>query len=96
MSFNDLMTKNIRLVMLQLLVQGNGSLNEHLLRILVREAGFAISTDTCRTQIHWLAEQGYVTVQTTGTMIKASITARGQDVADGERVPGVERPRPEY
>ncbi|MBA1271684.1 ArsR family transcriptional regulator, partial [Pseudomonas carnis] len=51
------------------------------------------SRDQVKTEMHWLAEQGAVTVADVGPVLVATLTERGQDIAAGRaRVPGIKRP----
>lgn len=98
MSFADLKTAHIRLVILRLLAQDAGyDLNESILADLVREFGHSISRDALRVQLAWLEENGLVTTKiVAGELLVAKLTSRGSDVAEGRAiVPGVKRPEPE-
>ena len=51
--------------------------------------------DRVRTELHWLAEQGLVRIETVGSVLVAKLTKRGEDAALGKvRIPGMPRPRP--
>lgn len=70
--------------------------NSSVLHAGVDEFGFACTRDEIHTDMHWLAEQGLVTVKDLGPVLIVTITARGSDVALGAAVvPGVKRPSPE-
>jgi len=48
-----------------------------------------------RADLAWLAEQGLVTIEEVATVMIATVTRRGGDVAFGRAVvPGVRRPEP--
>jgi len=52
-----------------------------------------MSRDQVRTNLGWLAEQSLVTVENVGDIMNATLTSRGQDVAQGKSsVDGVKRP----
>lgn len=95
--FSELVREDRRLTILRLLEQSDDySANHYLLCSAL--AGFAhnCSSDAVKTDLEWLAEQGLVTTKTTGEVLIAKLTSRGEDAAHGRaRVPGVKRPRPE-
>ena len=68
----------------------------YLLRRFAESVGHTVSADRIEQDIAWLAEQGLVTRKAPEGVTVATLTQRGQDVADGSAtVPGVQRPRPE-
>jgi len=95
-NYQDLLTKDRRLVVLRLLAADKGfSHNESILRKLLAQWGHTISRDQVRTLISWLAEQGFVDVQDIGGYLVAKLTGRGADIASGAAThPGVEVPGP--
>lgn len=96
MSFGDLNTADMRLVILCVLMEGSGySHNEHVLRKGLDLYGHKISGDKLRTELSWLDEQGLVVVDASAGVQVAKLTGRGADVAKGRTiVPGVQRPEP--
>lgn len=94
--FADLMTTDIRLVLLRALNETNGfSCNESILHSILARFGHNISRDRVRTELCWLSEQALLTVEDVVGTYVATITQRGSDVADGSAaVPGVKRPGP--
>ena len=59
------------------------------------KCGHTISRDKVKTHLHWLNEQGLVTIDSILSTDIATITGRGHDVATGSaKVPGVGAPRP--
>ena len=98
MSYASFETEYIRLAILQLLEQDTDySHNEHILIGALDELGYHLSNDRLRTECSWLAEQGLInTEQVAGSVLVASLTPRGQDVATGRsRSTGIARPRPQ-
>ena len=69
--------------------------NDAILQAILESFGHAISLDKLATELAWLAEQGLITLETTGRLRVAKLTARGEDVALGRAtVPGIRRRRP--
>lgn len=70
--------------------------NSSILHSAVDELGLTATRDMIKTELAWLAEQGLLsTVVLAGDLVVATLTERGQDVADGRTVvPGVRRPSP--
>lgn len=96
MNFAELVTADLRLVVLLTLAQDYGyAHNEYVLRGALGMLGHKVSRDRLRTELAWLAEQGLIEIDdVAGTMV-AKLTARGKDVAEGSvAVPGVKRPEP--
>lgn len=94
MSMMELLDQDRRLVMLRSLVDIGGEANESILQDCLDAYGHRVSRDQVRTHINWLAEQGLVTNEPVGSYFVASLTGRGQDVAEGRStVPGVKKPR---
>ena len=90
----DLLDADQRLVILRSLVDAGGEANESILQDCLDVYGHRVSRDQVRTHITWLAEQGLVTNEPVGSYFVASLTGRGQDVAEGRStVPGVKKPR---
>jgi Fe2+ or Zn2+ uptake regulation protein len=95
-SFADLLAADIRLVLLRSLEEAAGySCNESVLASMLTALGHKVSRDRVRTELHWLSEQGLVSVEDVLNVLVATLTPRGADVATGcATVPGVKRPRP--
>ena len=95
-SFKDAQRADLRLTVLHLLDSTDGyALSDRLLRSALESFGHRPSLDALRAELAWLAEQGLVTTQDVEGHTMATLTARGQDVAQGRaRVPGVRRPEP--
>lgn len=96
MEFSELITADIRLVILRALEQDLGySHNESIIHSVVERFGHKCSRDFVRTQLGWLREQGLVTIEDVAGYMVATISMRGADVARGRAtVPGVKRPSP--
>lgn len=96
MSYGNLVTEDRRLSVLLLLEASPGGVgNEALLHAALPDFGHTPSADQVRVDLAWLAEQGLVTVKDNHGLTVATLTARGQDVAQGRAVvPGVKKPRP--
>ncbi len=97
MNFAQFQTEDRRLVLLRALhAAAQYSANAYLLRRFAESLGHTASADRIEQDIAWLAEQGLVTRKAPEGVTVATLTQRGQDVADGSAtVPGVARPRPE-
>jgi hypothetical protein len=96
-NFAQFQTEDRRLVLLRALhAAAQYSANAYLLRRFAESVGHTVSADRIEQDIAWLAEQGLVTRKAPEGVTVATLTQRGQDVADGSAtVPGVARPRPE-
>lgn len=86
-----------RLLILQTLAQTPGyGVNEGVLCDYLDAMKHPVGRDLLRTELAWLAEQGFVTTETFEGVVVATLSARGLDVAEGRVVvPGVKRPGPE-
>ena len=70
--------------------------NDQIIRSTCEMYNNLMSGDQIKTHLYWLQEQGLVKLNVMGTCLNASLTGRGQDVAQGLAVvPGVKRPRAE-
>lgn len=93
--YQQLIEGDQRLVMLRSLSDLNGSANDSVLHRVLEQYGHKISRDKVKTHLHWLNEQGLLTIDTVLSTDVANITGRGLDVANGRaRCPGVGIPRP--
>jgi hypothetical protein len=97
MNFAEVETEDRRLVILRgLKAAAHYSANAYLMRRYCESVGHTVSADRIESDIAWLAEQGLLKREVRDTVTVATLTQRGQDVADGSAtVPGVARPRPE-
>lgn len=97
MSYSEHVAEHRRLAMLKVIAESDGySCNEFMLgELLNDDYGHRIGTDSIRTELAWLAEQGLIKLRTTSDVQIATLTYRGSDVAIGKAVvPGVKRPGP--
>jgi hypothetical protein len=96
MSFEDLVTEDMRLVILKALYEdADYSHNEHVIKSALGLLGHKVSSDRVRTELAWLKEQALVETREVSGVIIAKLTRRGADVAQGRTtVPGVKRPEP--
>ena len=94
--FAELETEDRRLTILLLLARSSDyAANAHLLCSALPGFGHGASMDRVSMDIHWLAEQGLVTIDEPDDILVATLTVRGRDVSNGHAVvPGVKRPRP--
>lgn len=85
-----------RLVILRVLLDSTVyTTNEYMLHDVVGKLGHRVSVDTLRADLSWLAETAQlVTLTNVAGVCIATLTQRGQDVAEGvATVPGVKKPR---
>jgi hypothetical protein len=92
--YSDFIRQDVRLVLLRLLVEMTAyRANSSVLTMALDSYGHSLSRDQVKTELHWLAEQGALTVADVGPVLVATLTERGQDIAAGRaRVPGIKRP----
>ncbi|UZE21837.1 ArsR family transcriptional regulator [Pseudomonas sp. B21-056] len=92
--YADFLRQDYRLVILRLLVEMTGyRANSSVLTMALDNYGHTLSRDQVKTELHWLAEQGALTLADVGPVLVATLTERGQDIAAGRaRVPGIKRP----
>lgn len=85
-----------RLVILRILSEvPTNRANASLLRAGVESVGVPSTRDDMTTDIQWLVDQSLVTSEQHVSVQLVTITARGDDVANGRAiVPGVARPSP--
>lgn len=89
-----LLEEDQRLVMLRSLVDCGGDANESVLQTCLDTYGHRLSRDAVRMHLAWLEEVGLIAVNRLPECMVASISGRGQDVAEGRvQVPGVKKPR---
>lgn len=94
-TFSQHLTEDRRLSILLILLQSTAySANEHLMRMGLDGIGHRVSLDTLRADLVWLEEQGALHVKEVQQIYVATLTARGQDVAEGRAViPGIKKPQ---
>lgn len=94
-TFNESLREDVRRVVLDLLEQAAGhDLNADMIRLGLAQFGHHPSADQLETELSWLSEQGYLSVEKRGYgILVAKLTRRGADVAKGRAVvPGVGEP----
>lgn len=98
MSYADVITADIRLVLMRFLMESDGDyrLNSSILhKLLDMKAGYTTPRDKMVTELFWLKEQGLIDLEESGNIYIATLTQRGLDIASGSaRLPGVARPSP--
>jgi hypothetical protein len=94
MPLQEIQNEHARLSILRALDALNYSSNDSMIKDSCHDFGNTMSSDQVRTQLGWLAEQSLVTIKRKGNYMIATLTSRGQDVAQGTSfVDGVKRPR---
>ena len=95
MSFADYLRKDVRLVTLRVLSEmPSYRANSSVVAGLMDQFGHSVTRDQIKTELRWLEEQGMVTIEQAGSVLVATLTERGQDVAEGRAVvDGIARPR---
>lgn len=93
-TFATHISEDRRLVILRLLAElACYCANSSVLAMALGSYGHAASRDQVKTDLRWLEEQGLVQVQDIASVLVATATERGLDVAAGRAtVPGVKRP----
>lgn len=96
MNYADIVRQEARLVLLCILAEVPGyEANSSILQSALESFGLQLSRDVVHTELAWLGEQGLVTTKAIATVQIATLTTRGQDVANGRAmVPGVKKPSP--
>ena len=93
--FAELITKDMRLVMLRSMAEDGNALNESMLQSILELFGHNVSRDRVRTQMRWLEEQGLIQIDAIAGVLVGKLTGRGADVASGKcKNDGVKTPRP--
>lgn len=97
MNFNDIVTADARLAMLQALkVEASRSHNEQLLQAALDAAGIMRARDYTRTQMRKLESLGAVSLREAGGALIATLTSAGLDHLTGRAIiDGVAQPDPE-
>lgn len=95
-SYMQFLIEEARLVLLRVLAEAaEYTSNSSLLAMALDRYGITLSRDQVNTQLAWLAEQQLVRTEQIATIVRATLTLRGLDVATGTAiVPGVKRPSP--
>jgi repressor of nif and glnA expression len=94
-AFSDLLTHDMRLVMLRSMLEQGNTINESILQSVLEALGHKVSRDRVRTEMRWLEEQKLVNIESVVGILVAELTGRGVDCALGRcKVDGVKMPRP--
>lgn len=93
-SFKEHMAEDRRLCILRLLSESQGRANDSMLQTALDKLGHRrISRSAIRADIQFLAQRGLVSEEWVETILVATITERGVDVAEGrEEVEGIKKP----
>ena len=97
MSFAEIQSQHIRLTVLRLLAKGGGdySANDSIIADALPHLGFTVGRERVRAEIEWLRDSALVKVENVESLLIATLTQRGLDVAEGRTTAtGVKRPSP--
>ena len=96
MHYNEQMTAFRKLETLNILfAQPAYTAHEFDLKTALKANGHAVASDTLRTDLNWLNEQGLVYIDQTSSVYVITLTARGNETREGlTSVHGVARPEP--
>ena len=84
MNFAEHKRKNARLMILHVLLGEPGfRANSSVLFDMLNQIGYAVSRESVKEEFRWLATERLVTLEEVGSVLIASLTERGQDVAGG-------------
>lgn len=95
MRFAEFLRRDIRLVMLRALAETPGyRANSSVICTLLDQFGHTVTRDLVKSELRWLEDQGLLSIEEAGSVLVATLAARGQDVAEGRAVvDGVAKPR---
>jgi Fe2+ or Zn2+ uptake regulation protein len=95
MNYSDFLRHDQRLVLLRILLEMPAyKANSSVLANMLSQLGHSVSRDLVKTELRWLSEQGMLAVQEVASVLVATLSERGQDVAEGRAVvDGIARPR---
>ncbi|HBD89585.1 MAG TPA: hypothetical protein DEF16_01990 [Gemmobacter sp.] len=96
MSYGVTLQKHRRLAILRFLKDCDGyTANGSIIRDVVNGVGVASTADQITTELSWLKEQGLIALEDLGSLLLATATARGVEIAQGlANHPGIQRPSP--
>jgi hypothetical protein len=85
-----------RLVILRFLADCDGySANASIIRDVANGMGIGSTVDQVTTELAWLKEQGLIGLEDLGSVLLATATARGVEIAEGlASHPDIQRPSP--
>lgn len=94
--FADTLRRHRRLAILRALATApEYSANESMLMSVMTALRITSTRDQIRTDLGWLADQGFVTTASIFDLMAATMTEAGGDIAVGRRVhPDIEKPSP--
>jgi hypothetical protein len=94
--YADTLRRHRRLVILRTLAGIPGyAANESIVEDALDRWRVMSTRDQVRTELVWLADQGFVTNEAIGDFMMATITQAGLDVSQGKRLhPDIEKPAP--
>lgn len=95
MAIDKVMSEHQRLSILLALAAMNAyQTNDSMLQSTCKQFGHIMSNDKVLNHLAWLEEQGLVILESIASYQLATLTSRGQDVAEGVATcPGVKKPR---
>lgn len=96
MSYQETVHEHARIAILRFLEDApKYTSNASMLSTQLPMLGIAFTRDQVTTELHWLKEQGMVTLEDNSGFIVATATTRGVEIALGiARHPKIQRPRP--
>lgn len=96
MDYQDTLRKHRRLAILRHLEHCTDyTSNASILTDVLDEVGVTSSRDQVVTELEWLRENGFVTLEHKAVFTVAEATARGVEIARGRAThPGIQRPSP--
>lgn len=96
MSYSDFVREEQRLVLVRLLHEmPRYQSNSSLLKAGLDKFGLPMTRDQVHTELHWLQDQGCVTLDTAGSVVVVTLTERGAEAATGmATISGIKRPSP--
>lgn len=94
-NYAEFLRADMRLVVLRILSEmPSYRANSSVISNLLNQLGHSATRDKVKTELRWLDEQGLLKLEEVGSVIVATLTERGQDVAEGRsKVDGIARPR---
>ena len=96
MSYAEELREHARIAILRMLEDApRYTSNVSMMTDLLQRFGIGYTRDQVTGEIHWLREQGLVTIEDHAGFLVVTATVRGVEVAQGViAYPGVQRPRP--
>lgn len=96
MSYREELQQHARLAILRMLEDApRYTSNVSIITSLLPGFGIGYTRDQVVTEVHWLAEQGMVTVEDLNGFIVVTATVRGVEIAQGmAKHPDIQRRRP--